>query len=87
MRKAIFALTLMSIGSSSLALAGEPNSPGFLYNQNRAYGGGNLVNPRTGEVMVPTGPNFTGTRDGTVYVPAGPHGVIDTRNGRYVPTN
>jgi hypothetical protein len=87
MRSAILALTLMLVGSTSLTRAGEPDSHGFVYNPGRANGGGNLVNPRTGEVMVPTGPNYTGTRDGTVYVPAGPHGVIDTRSGRFVPTN
>jgi hypothetical protein len=46
----------------------------------------NLVNPRNGEVAVPTGPNYTNTRDGTLYVPAGPSGVIDTRSGRFIPT-
>lgn len=70
---------------STLAFAGDYGG-GFV-NQDGSNSRSNLVNPKTGEVMVPTGPNYTGTQDGTVYVPAGPHGVIDTRNGKYVPTN
>jgi hypothetical protein len=87
MGKARLALILISTGLVSFASAGEINPQGFFGSQNKGYDRGNLVNPQTGEVIVPTGPNYTGTQDGRVYVPAGPHGVIDTRSGRYVPTN
>ncbi len=46
------------------------------------------INPRTGEVLVPTGDGgYTGTRDGRHYAPAGPNGVIDTTTGKFIPTN
>jgi hypothetical protein len=44
-----------------------------------------VVNPQTGEALVPSGPNYVGTRSGTVYIPAGPNGVINSRNGRFAP--
>jgi hypothetical protein len=86
MRIAILVVSVIAV-SNSAARGGDLNNSGFVGQGSRALGTGNLVNPRTGEVMVPIGPNFTGSRDGTVYIPAGPHGVIDTRSGRYIPTN
>ena len=31
------------------------------------------------------GPNYVGTRSGTVYMPVGPNGVINPRNGSFIP--
>jgi len=42
-----------------------------------------IVNPHTGEVLTPAGPNYIGTRDGTLYIPTGPGGpLLNTRTGR-----
>lgn len=43
------------------------------------------INARTGEFLTPAGKGYVGTRDGTYYAPAGPHGVINTRNGQFIP--
>jgi len=45
----------------------------------------NVVNPQSGEVLVPVGPNYIGTRDGGLYIPAGPSGVIDANTGQFIP--
>jgi hypothetical protein len=44
-----------------------------------------VVNPRTGEALVPSGPNYVGTGSGTVYIPVGANGVVNPRNARFFP--
>lgn len=45
-----------------------------------------ILNPRTGELLTPSGAGYLGTRDGRYYTPAA-GGVIDTQTGRFIPTN
>ncbi len=45
------------------------------------------INPADGTFYAPAGDGLVNTRDGTYMAPAGPNGYIDTRTGRFVPTN
>jgi hypothetical protein len=77
------ALTLIVAASLLFAIdanAGGSSGGNAVFSQQRT-----VVNPRTGEAMVPSGPNYVGTRSGTVYMPVGPNGVINLRNGSFIP--
>jgi hypothetical protein len=73
----IFPVALFFAGAAHAG--GPPGVPGA-FPQQRI-----VVNPRTGEALIPSGPNYVGARSGTVFIPAGPNGVINPRNGHFSP--
>jgi hypothetical protein len=75
----VFCVSAELVFALNANAGGSPGSNGVFSHQRI------IVNPRTGETMVPSGPNYIGTRSGTVYMPAGPNGIIDLRNGRFIP--
>jgi hypothetical protein len=72
-----FPITLFFAGAAHAG--GAPGVPGA-FPQQRI-----VVNPKTGEALIPSGPNYVGARSGTVFIPAGPNGVINPRNGHFSP--